>query len=640
MVAYSVKVRAIIIPLDWEQSSDGTYVLLNGPTDIGATGDRINAGYFDTVDATTFVGTLTVSSLKAGTIAASPFYIEGDSGTTTLETFPTTSTFAITPQGVATSSASFVITTGGKIGIGTTTPNWILSVNDATNGFAVDTSGNVVQGGWASDIIADAYITKTGAWTGTFDGNNIAGGAVGISNLLYASANGELAATSTADLKITLKLDAVENTAISTWAGSANILTVGALDAGSITSNFGTINTGASAITTTGLITGGTLSVTNATTTGQYITGLATPAGAFLAVDTTGQVIATTTPSSAGGGLTWGDSITDTSAIGTAWTLGTNSGLGTAGGEIIIDDTQTNGLTGLKIDTGASSVGHTGILVNAEGASTSQRGVRVDMGSTGTGQGYSFVATSGSKATIFKGSTSLGGVSRTGSLFSISASGSPGSTINDFSLAQFSAASYFGYNYIGLHMDAATNYNNFPTGNDTTFSFFAKNNNSDPDILYGYTSSSITDHGIYGWHRIQSNTARTSDINIFSVKRNKAGTATPTDNFSLEYLKRENISDNVTGSLTATGSVLKIENVATETAGTLTDSVTPLIVINDADSTGVIAQFSKATATSTIEVGTTGQSVGSCLQMYDVAGTGVRLFIVGTTVTVETGTCQ
>jgi len=60
----------------------------------------------------------------------------------------------------------------GRVGIGTTTPNWILSVNDATNGFAVDTSGNVVQGGWASDIIADAYITKTGAWTGTFDGNN------------------------------------------------------------------------------------------------------------------------------------------------------------------------------------------------------------------------------------------------------------------------------------------------------------------------------------------------------------------------------------------------------------------------------------------------------------------------------------
>ena len=37
--------------------------------------------------------------------------------------------------------------------------------------------------------------------------------------------------------------------------------TVGALDSGSITSNFGTINTGASAVTTTGLITGGSLTV-------------------------------------------------------------------------------------------------------------------------------------------------------------------------------------------------------------------------------------------------------------------------------------------------------------------------------------------------------------------------------------------
>ena len=46
----------------------------------------------------------------------------------------------------------------------------------------------------------------------------------------------------------------------------ANVVTVGALDTGSITSGFGTINTGSSAITTTGLITGGTFSTGNSGT--------------------------------------------------------------------------------------------------------------------------------------------------------------------------------------------------------------------------------------------------------------------------------------------------------------------------------------------------------------------------------------
>ena len=45
--------------------------------------------------------------------------------------------------------------------------------------------------------------------------------------------------------------------------------TVGALDSGSITSNFGTINNGASAITTTGVITGGTVEATTDTAAGD-----------------------------------------------------------------------------------------------------------------------------------------------------------------------------------------------------------------------------------------------------------------------------------------------------------------------------------------------------------------------------------
>lgn len=51
--------------------------------------------------------------------------------------------------------------------------------------------------------------------------------------------------------------------------GASTIVTVGALDSGSITSNFGTIDNGASNITTTGDITGGTHAATSDTTAGD-----------------------------------------------------------------------------------------------------------------------------------------------------------------------------------------------------------------------------------------------------------------------------------------------------------------------------------------------------------------------------------
>ena len=52
-------------------------------------------------------------------------------------------------------------------------------------------------------------------------------------------------------------------------AGSSNIVTTGALNSGSITSGFGSIDNGASAVTTTGVITGGTLEATADTSAGD-----------------------------------------------------------------------------------------------------------------------------------------------------------------------------------------------------------------------------------------------------------------------------------------------------------------------------------------------------------------------------------
>ena len=71
------------------------------------------------------------------------------------------------------------------------------------------------------------------------------------------------------DVKTDLALNNVENTAISTWTGSSNVTTVGALNSGSITSGFGNIDNGTSTITTTGLITGGNLKVSDGGTIGS-----------------------------------------------------------------------------------------------------------------------------------------------------------------------------------------------------------------------------------------------------------------------------------------------------------------------------------------------------------------------------------
>jgi len=105
------------------------------------------------------------------------------------------------------------------------------------------------------------------------------------------------------DVDGTLEADAItiNGTAIasvlSPIAGGTGIVTTGALNAGSITSGFGTIDTGASAITTTGLISGGSLDIDNVLINGTTIghtddTDLLTVADGLLTV--AGEVQMTT----------------------------------------------------------------------------------------------------------------------------------------------------------------------------------------------------------------------------------------------------------------------------------------------------------------------------------------------------------
>ena len=77
---------------------------------------------------------------------------------------------------------------------------------------------------------------------------------------------------------------------LSPVAGGASIVTTGALNSGSITSGFGTIDTGSSTITTTGLISGGSLDIDNVLINGTTIghtddTDLITVADSLLTID-------------------------------------------------------------------------------------------------------------------------------------------------------------------------------------------------------------------------------------------------------------------------------------------------------------------------------------------------------------------
>ena len=105
------------------------------------------------------------------------------------------------------------------------------------------------------------------------DGTNVVESITHFAGVVDFASNLDIAGD--VDVDGTLEADAItlNGTALgslySPIAGSASIVTTGALNSGSITSGFGSIDNGSSAITTTGTITGGTLTSTgNITVTG------------------------------------------------------------------------------------------------------------------------------------------------------------------------------------------------------------------------------------------------------------------------------------------------------------------------------------------------------------------------------------
>ena len=115
--------------------------------------------------------------------------------------------------------------------------------------------GTIATGTWQGTVVADAYL-GTG-----INALKLADGTVTNAELQYINTLGSNAQT---------QIDSKSAT-----AGNGSLVTVGALDSGSITSGFGTINNGSSTITTTGALASGAITTSGTLTMGDnIITGI------------------------------------------------------------------------------------------------------------------------------------------------------------------------------------------------------------------------------------------------------------------------------------------------------------------------------------------------------------------------------
>jgi len=147
-------------------------------------------------------------------------------------------------------------------------------------------------------------------------------------------------------------------------AGSGSIVTTGALDSGSITSNFGTINNGASTITTTGVVTSGSLLVADAGTIGSAsdTNALAISSAGLVSLSATNAIklnVGTTAqrPTAAAGQIRYNSTLGQFEGYGAAW--GSLGGGATGGGsdtvfvensdDVTVDYTITSGKNAMSV---------------------------------------------------------------------------------------------------------------------------------------------------------------------------------------------------------------------------------------------------------------------------------------------------
>ena len=141
----------------------------------------------------------------------------------------------------------------------------LIVTDDITCGGSIDLEGDIdVNGTLEADAMTlnGTAITTTATLSTGISNNNVAKFTSGVADDDFL----RVAGTSIEGRSASEVLSDIGASAV---AGSGSIVTTGALNSGSITSGFGTINNGASTITTSGTITGGAINGTSFASTGN-----------------------------------------------------------------------------------------------------------------------------------------------------------------------------------------------------------------------------------------------------------------------------------------------------------------------------------------------------------------------------------
>ncbi len=219
----------------------------------------------------------------------------------------------------------------------TTLPNLTTLANLAT-------VGTISSGIWGGTTIA---VNKGGTGLTSYT----------LGDVLYASGTGTLAGTSTANLKSTLALNNVENTALSTWAGSTNITTLGTIGTGvwnATTIGISKGGTGATTFTDNRLLTGNGTSAladeANLTFDGSLLT--VTGNASTTQIGSTGSAYFATSGGNVGIGTITPVPQSSLTTSGSLSVLGSDANYN-AGGNRLVFDTESSGAMWGRIITAA-----------------------------------------------------------------------------------------------------------------------------------------------------------------------------------------------------------------------------------------------------------------------------------------------
>lgn len=217
--------------------------------------------------------------LGSASAAWQDLFLEGDITLTDAGTISTSAgALSLTPASGSAIVLDGTISIDAGVVTGATSITSTAFVGDITG----DVTGNADTATLATTVTATANNSTDETVYPTFvDGATSAQGIETDTGLTYNPSSGVLTSTSFTGNLTGNVTGNVSGTAATVTSGTqasittlANVTTVGALDAGSISTNFGAINNGSSAITTTGLVSAGSLTVTGTTTlNGNLILG-------------------------------------------------------------------------------------------------------------------------------------------------------------------------------------------------------------------------------------------------------------------------------------------------------------------------------------------------------------------------------